>query len=82
MASRSRGASLPLAWTTIFYLLLVFVAPLALVQTVRAEDEQAPLREDLGDGTFPHLNTNHITDPNTTNQSSALISERRIPASE
>ena len=55
MASRSRGASLPLAWTTVFYLLLVFVAPLALVQTVRAEDEQAPLREDLGDGTFPPL---------------------------
>lgn len=52
MASRSRGGSSPLAWTTIFYLLLVFVAPLALVQTVRAEDEQAPLREDLGDGTF------------------------------
>ena len=52
MTGRSRGGSSPLAWTTILYLILVFVAPLALVQTARAEDEQAPLREDLGDGTF------------------------------
>lgn len=49
MAGRSRGGSTPFAWTTIFYLLLIFVAPLAFIQTARAEDDQAPLREDLGD---------------------------------
>lgn len=50
MAGSSRGGSTPFAWTTIFYLLFVFVAPLAFLQTASAQDEQAPLREDLGDG--------------------------------
>ncbi|KAL8957164.1 MAG: hypothetical protein Q9183_006130 [Haloplaca sp. 2 TL-2023] len=49
MSGRSRGGSAPFAWTTIFYLLFVFVAPLAFLQTANAQDEQAPLREDLGD---------------------------------
>lgn len=82
MASRSRGGSSPLAWTTIFYLLLVFVAPLALVQTVRAEDEQAPLREDLGDGTFP-TNSGSTTAELLTkcNQSSVSIWEPPIHVS-
>lgn len=42
------GASKSFAWTTIFYLLLVFIAPMALLGTVRAEDEQAPLQENYG----------------------------------
>ncbi|KAF3492319.1 glucose-regulated protein [Arthroderma uncinatum] len=37
-----RGSSSPFAWTTILYLLFVFVAPLALLGTAHAED-QAPL---------------------------------------
>ena len=54
MAGRSKGASLPLAWTTLFYLLVVFVAPLALLQPAHAQDEQAPLKDpDLGTGTLP-----------------------------
>ena len=45
MARRSRGGSAPSAWMTVFYLLLVFVAPLALVGQVSAqvENEQEPL---------------------------------------
>lgn len=54
MAGLSRGGSTPFAWTAVFYLLLVFVAPLAFLHTASAQDEQAPIREDLGDGTF-HL---------------------------
>lgn len=51
MAHRSRGGSTPFAWTTVFYLLLIFVAPLAFLQTANAQDEaQKPIREDLGDG--------------------------------
>ncbi len=54
MAGRSRGGSTPFAWTTVFYLLLVLIAPFALLQTARAQDEQAPLKEDLGTGTLPN----------------------------
>ncbi len=45
MAGRSRGGSTPSAWMTVFYLLLIFVAPLALVGQVSAqvENEQEPL---------------------------------------
>lgn len=50
MAGRSRGNSAPFAWTTVFYLLLVLVAPLAFLHTANAQDEQQPIREDLGDG--------------------------------
>lgn len=53
MAGRSKGGSTPFAWTTVFYLLLVLIAPFALLQTARAQDEQAPLKEDLGTGTLP-----------------------------
>ena len=44
MAGRSRGASAPSAWMTVFYLLLIFVAPLALVGHVNAQDQE-PLTE-------------------------------------
>ena len=38
-----------MAWSSILYLLLVFVLPLALVNHASAqEDAQDPLREDLG----------------------------------
>lgn len=47
MARGSTGGSSPFAWT---YLLLVFVALLAFLQTARAQDEQAPIKEDLGTG--------------------------------
>ena len=36
-----------------FYLLFVLIAPLALFQPAHAQDEQAPLKEDLGTGTLP-----------------------------
>lgn len=51
MASRSRGSSVPFTWSAIFYLFLVFVAPLALVNQASAQDDdQVPLKdkEDLG----------------------------------
>lgn len=45
----NRGGSAPLAWSSILYLLLVFVLPLAVVNHANAqEDAQDPLREDLG----------------------------------
>ncbi|KAK2745167.1 ATPase with role in protein import into the ER [Onygenales sp. PD_40] len=46
--SRRDVSSAPFAWTTVLYLLLVFVAPLALLGTAHAEDDQAPLKEDYG----------------------------------
>ena len=50
MASRSRGASKPFQWTTIFYLLLIFVAPLALLGTAHAQDDlNADTKESLGE---------------------------------
>ncbi|KAI9818888.1 MAG: ATPase with role in protein import into the ER [Pycnora praestabilis] len=49
MARRSRtGTSSPVAWSTIFYLLLVFVAPLAFLNTASAQDDQTPLQENYG----------------------------------
>lgn len=49
MAGRSRQGSTPSAWMTVFYLCLIFVAPLALVGQVHAQDnEQAPLEKELG----------------------------------
>lgn len=41
--------SSPFAWTTIFYLLLVFIAPLALLGTAHAE-EQALAEDSYGTG--------------------------------
>lgn len=41
--SRSRGGST--TWTTLLYLLLVFVAPLAFLGTAKAAEDQKPLQE-------------------------------------
>jgi heat shock protein 5 len=38
MAARSAQGSKPFAWSTILYLLLVFVAPLAFVNTAHAQE--------------------------------------------
>ncbi|KAK2809497.1 hypothetical protein FQN50_003765 [Emmonsiellopsis sp. PD_5] len=46
--SRRDVSSAPFAWTTVLYLLLVFVAPLALLGTAHAEEDQVPLKEDYG----------------------------------
>ena len=50
MARRSRTSrgSSPAAWSTVLYLLLVLVAPLALMGTARADD-QVPLQEKAED---------------------------------
>jgi Hsp70 protein len=48
--ARSRGSASRFEWTTILYLLLVLVAPLALLGTVRAED-QTPLKDENNYGT-------------------------------
>ncbi|KAI9794637.1 MAG: ATPase with role in protein import into the ER [Peltula sp. TS41687] len=47
MARRSRLGSTPTAWSTIFYLLLVFIAPLAFLNTARAADD-ASVQENYG----------------------------------
>ncbi|PGH27700.1 chaperone DnaK [Polytolypa hystricis UAMH7299] len=46
--SRRDVSSSPFAWTTVFYLLLVFIAPLALLGTAYAEEDQTPLQESYG----------------------------------
>ena len=48
--ARSRGSASRFEWTTILYLLLVLVAPLALLGTVRAED-QTTMKEENSYGT-------------------------------
>ncbi|CAF9904719.1 MAG: hypothetical protein GOMPHAMPRED_002925 [Gomphillus americanus] len=48
MAGRSRVGGSPLAWSTILYLLFVFILPLASINGVKAEDEKV-VKEDLGD---------------------------------
>ncbi|PGH15026.1 chaperone DnaK [Helicocarpus griseus UAMH5409] len=45
--SRRDAPSSPFAWTTVLYLFLVFIAPLALLGTAHADDQQA-LKEDYG----------------------------------
>ncbi|OXV12124.1 hypothetical protein Egran_00113 [Elaphomyces granulatus] len=45
---RPAGASRPFAWTTVLYILLVFVAPLAFLGTAHASQEQQDLRENYG----------------------------------
>lgn len=42
MARRGHSKSAAFQWTTIFYLLLIFICPLALIGKVQA-DEQTPL---------------------------------------
>ena len=44
MARRGSGSSSAFQWTTIFYLLLIFVCPLALIGSVQAQD-QTPLND-------------------------------------
>lgn len=44
MARRGSGSSSAFQWTTIFYLLLVFICPLALIGSVHAQD-QTPLND-------------------------------------
>lgn len=44
MAQRALKSSSAFQWTTIFYLLLIFVCPLALIGTAHAAD-QAPLND-------------------------------------
>ncbi|KAI9734007.1 MAG: ATPase with role in protein import into the ER [Cirrosporium novae-zelandiae] len=41
MARQSRRASAPFAWTTVFYLLLVLVCPLAFLGTANAQNDNA-----------------------------------------
>ncbi|MCJ1291315.1 ATPase with role in protein import into the ER [Xylographa carneopallida] len=48
MAGQLRGASAPFAWSTALYLLFIFIAPLAFLNTANAQDEQKPLSEQLG----------------------------------
>lgn len=48
--ARSRGSASRFEWTTILYLLLVLVAPLALLGTVQA-DEQTTLKDETNYGT-------------------------------
>lgn len=49
LSGRSGAAKPFTAWTTIFYLLLVFIAPLALLGTAHAEDS---VQDNYGTGTF------------------------------
>lgn len=51
MSSRSGAAKPYTAWTTIFYLLLVFIAPLAFSGSAHAEDDSS-LNESYGTGTL------------------------------
>ena len=44
MARRGHSTSAAFQWTTIFYLLLIFICPLALIGTAQAQD-QAPLND-------------------------------------
>jgi heat shock protein 5 len=41
MARRGHSKSSAFQWTTIFYLLLVFICPLALIGSVNAQDQSA-----------------------------------------
>lgn len=47
MARRSRGGSKPFALSTVFYLFLILVAPLAFLSTANAQDDQVPLEDDV-----------------------------------
>ncbi|SLM36983.1 glucose-regulated protein [Lasallia pustulata] len=48
MARRSCQGSSPFAWSTVFYLLLVFIAPLAFLNTASAQNDQTVLQENYG----------------------------------
>lgn len=49
--ARARGSASRFEWTTILYLLLVLVAPLALVGSVRADEDQQVLKDQPNYGT-------------------------------
>ena len=81
MTGRSKATSSPFAWTTVLYLLLVFIAPLALLQPAHAQDEQAPLGKDLGTGKKFHVegsSVGHALILLLDSQSSVLISVQHI----
>jgi heat shock protein 5 len=48
MVRRSRRASAPTAWTTALYLLLIFIAPLAFLNTASADQDVS--KENYGPG--------------------------------
>lgn len=48
LSGRSGAAKPFTAWTTIFYLLLVFIAPLALLGTAHAQEES--VQDNYGTG--------------------------------
>ena len=51
MTRQARRSSSSSSWYSLYLLLFVLVAPLALLTPASAKsDEQTPLREDLGDG--------------------------------
>ena len=50
MARYTRRSPSSSTWSSVFLLLAVLIAPLALFTRVSAQEEQAPLREELGDG--------------------------------
>src|SRR6266516_1086997 len=53
MAGRSRrDSSSPVAWSTLFYLLLVFIAPFAFLNTASAEEQQELGNNNYGTGEF------------------------------
>lgn len=49
MSGRNGAAKPYTAWTTIFYLLLVFIAPLAFLGSAHAEEDSSP-QENYGTG--------------------------------
>ena len=50
MARYARRSTSSSSWLSVLFLLGVLVTPLAFVSPVSAQSEQAPLKEDLGDG--------------------------------
>ena len=50
MAGRTRSSTSPPAWSSLFYILLVFLLPFALLNSAQAEDAQKVAKEDMGDG--------------------------------
>lgn len=81
MAGRSQRGSLPFAWTTTLYLLLVFIAPLAFLNTAYAED-QKPIQEQYGDGELPcESDFFGLPVSNCSMQSLVSIWEQPTPAS-
>ena len=53
MARRPSSTTSRFQLTTLLYLLVIFIAPLALLNTAHAQEEQKPLQEQYGDGKYP-----------------------------